>query len=418
MSASPRGAWAPTAILLIALLARLGFVLASGLDRPLEFPDENLHWQLAKNLTERGELISDDGRRAVRTPGYPLFLLPFTKLDGGVAAARLIQCALSALSAVIVYWWVREAVGRRAALVGGLLVALDPFGAFFCRLLLTEAIFTPLAMAVAWMTWRCLTRPQQPNARPISMCSLDAAMLLPLATMIRSSAVGWAVGVALMLVLSGRTLIQRTLIAATLAIFTAAAFVPWGIRNQNVIGGPAWLGSNGGATLYDGQGPNADGGSRQEHFAAELPEIAGKGELEADRILQQAALKQMQADPMRVLRLAWVKFVRMWNPIPNFSEYRSPVVAIISAAYTLPLVLLGVSAILFSRGRAALRWSLAWPLIYFTLLHMIYVGSVRYRVPLMPFLAVASVIWLAPRTGSEIDPAGAGDGSTRGERTA
>jgi hypothetical protein len=40
------------------------------------------------------------------------------------------------------------------------------------------------------------------------------------------------------------------------------------------------------------------------------------------------------------------------------------------------------------------------PAAYFTLLHMVYVGSVRYRVPAMPPIYVLSALALAPCNGT------------------
>ena len=71
------------------------------------------------------------------------------------------------------------------------------------------------------------------------------------------------------------------------------------------------------------------------------------------------------------------------------------------AAYTLVVLLAAVVRLIqvFIGGakRSGLRrlHLLLWaPILYFTLLHCVYIGSVRYRVPLMPLLAIgaASVV--------------------------
>jgi hypothetical protein len=95
-----------------------------------------------------------------------------------------------------------------------------------------------------------------------------------------------------------------------------------------------------------------------------------------------------------------VKFVRTWNFVPNFSGYRGGAAAMVSAAWM--LLVLGAAAIGLFRARR--RWplliALLLPVLTFTLVHSIYIGSVRYRIPLMPFLEVlagAAIAGSAPK---------------------
>jgi hypothetical protein len=382
---------------LIALALRCAWVLfrwqAGG--AALEFDDERLHWEIATNLADRKVMVSDDGRYAARMPAYPLFLLPFAEAgDNGVLWARLAQCALGAAAAAVAFDWARRAAGTRGAWLAGLLVAIDPFGVFFCNLLLTETPFTLVAIAWSACVWRAVFHDGRMR--------LFAAVLGPLTVMLRPSAAAWLVAVVIGLAVFGwrrrKTVEGRD--AATLAglsvLATVAMFLPWGARNAAILGGPAWLSANGGWTLYDAQGPQADGGSAQEKFVDKLPALAGLGEMEQDEYLRRAAVEQMRSDPQRVLRLAGVKFVRTWNPIPNFEQYRRPAIAAVSAAYTIGVLIAAFGGLVFWRKAAGLL-VLAWtPIVVFTLVHMIYVGSVRYRVPLMPFLAMSAAAVVAP----------------------
>jgi hypothetical protein len=49
------------------------------------------------------------------------------------------------------------------------------------------------------------------------------------------------------------------------------------------------------------------------------------------------------------------------------------------------------------RARRCIGWTLALlaPVLAFTVLHMVFVGSVRYRIPLMPMLFVLSAVGVA-----------------------
>lgn len=365
----------------------------------LEFDDERLHWELARNLAAQGDLISDDGRYAPRMPGYPLLLWPCAELGGhGILVAKLMQCVLGAAAVAVAMVWLRAAAGPVAAALAGVLIAVDPYGIFFCNLLLTETPFSLAALGFTWALWTLHVRGSVEFSGAANqgtpLRGAEAwwlAILGPVLVMLRPSAAAW-VALTWLLVLMHVPLRKAGLVVARCALVAGILFLPWGLRNVAVLGQPAWLSTNGGWTLYDAQGPRADGGSAQQHFAEELPGLRNLDELGQDALLRHAALEQMRRDPARVLRLAWVKLARTWNPIPNFSEYRTPIVALASAAYTIPLVLLGLGAWRWMRRDAALLITAWLPVLTFTVLHMFYVGSLRYRVPLMPFLAVCAAV--------------------------
>jgi hypothetical protein len=93
------GKWllTPFSLTVIALTLRAGWVLyrwvAGGAESA--YPDEDVHWQLARNLVHHGWLITDDGRLAARMPLYPLFLALFAGLGtSGVLIARLAQAEI------------------------------------------------------------------------------------------------------------------------------------------------------------------------------------------------------------------------------------------------------------------------------------------------------------------------------------
>lgn len=131
-----------------------------------------------------------------------------------------------------------------------------------------------------------------------------------------------------------------------------------------------------------------------------MPELRGLDEVPLDRMLQRLAIEHMRSHPENVLRLVGVKFLRTWSLTPNVEEYRGGATAVASVAFTLVVLLgavIGLARALLLRPAPRLgqpSWSfhaLLWlPVIYFTLLHCIYIGSVRYRVPLMPFVELAA----------------------------
>jgi 4-amino-4-deoxy-L-arabinose transferase-like glycosyltransferase len=355
----------------------------------LTFPDESLHWQLATHLVQDGTLTSDDGRLAARMPLYPLMLALFAAAgQAGILLARLAQALIGAVTAAVIYHLARASGGTRAAAVAGLLVAIDPFAIFFANLLLTETLFTLLLVSL--VAAACQVLP--PHSRrwswglvmitaPLALLTRPAvAALIPLV---------WGLILALS---QDRRRALRPLLRCVAVL--GVLLLPWGLRNRAVLGSFAWLSTNGGVTLYDAQGPQADGSSDQS-FLEQIPALAGLDEVERDRLLQHRAWRQMREDPTRVLQLALTKIGRTWNPLPNVAEYRGGLAAWAGATYTIAVVLAALAGLILSARRRhaptlRLHGFVFSAVLYFTLLHAVYIGSVRYRVPLMPLLAAAA----------------------------
>ncbi len=385
-----------------ALILRGGWVLYRWISDggALSYPDEELHWQLARHLFDEGTLVSDDGHYAARMPLYPMFLALFTGCGQvGLLLARLAQAVLGAATVLIGYRLADAVGGRRTAIVAGLLLCCDPFAVFFSNLLLTETLFTLLAMGLIACAWQLLSKPHHGQDALLGLAVLGAAAILT-----RPSSAAWIPALWLLLAwlaADRRRLVPRLLLCP---VILAMLLVPWGLRNKAVLGSFAWLSTNGGVTLYDAQGPQADGSSNQA-FLQELPELQGLDEVALDRELQRLAVEQMRRDPANVARLAGVKLLRTWSLTPNVTEYRGGPAALAGAAYTVVVLvggLVGLAGALRARRRHQLMfWRLApsrrslhamlWlPIVCFTLVHCVYIGSVRYRVPLMPLLAVAA----------------------------
>ncbi|MBU0616489.1 MAG: hypothetical protein KKI02_02105, partial [Planctomycetes bacterium] len=135
-------------------------------------------------------------------------------------------------------------------------------------------------------------------------------------------------------------------------------------------------------------------------------------EVQRDRELRRLAIQQMLSDPGRVLKLAWVKFIRTWSLTPNLSDYRGGVIALVSAAFTTVTLLLAFVGLARALGkgdfaattsRRRLQLLLWLPVIYFTLVHCVFVGSLRYRMPLMPFVATVAATAFVRTRASDPD---------------
>lgn len=452
LSASARaigGRWL-WAIFLLALAARAAWgaarMIASHDADLLSLPDEQQYWIMAKSLAAGGGLRDELGFCAGRMPLYPAFLSLFAALPHGAAWARGVQWIIGALAAVFAARIGGAAFSRGVGILAGLLVALDPYLIYASSLLLTETPFITALIGLwgAALAW-AQTAEDEPSRRArrdrtwaqASMCLFAVVCIY-----LREAALAFALALTVTLGLRGlgrgtKPEIGLRSTARAPRGWAAGAWVtgvmllslaPWALRNQAAIGRWVWLTTRGGITLYDGVRAGADGSSDLGDIKAG-PDVRGfveRGDEAAwDDHFRQAALGCIRSDPWRMLRLAPVKLARTWSLVPNLAEGRSLLFIASSAAWTggvYAFALIGVYHGWWRRRAAEIgktpleprqhevdtRWlviTLAAPALMVALLHSVYVGSVRYRLPAMPFLEILAAVgaWRVIRV-----PGGAG----------
>jgi hypothetical protein len=396
--------WVPILLALAGGL-RVGWVTArySG-DRSeqLEYPDEEAYCQIARSLAAGQGLVDEFGYRATYMPGYPGFLALLAGLPHSLFWTRLVQALLGAWLAPATYLLARRWLamagpegntpgeGDLLPVLAGLAVAVDPFLLFFSGLLLTETLFA-LCLATAWLV---LLPMCQANRRIGASSVIGTALLLWLCLMLRPSSAILVLLVPAVVVLPRRFDRAGLMTAAAVVALVLAGLAPWAIRNYRVIGQWRWLTTRGGISLYDAVRPGSSGESDLADTKS-LPELQGLDELHWDAYFRAKARAEIRRDPMRIVSLAGRKFLRTWSLRPNVEAYHQGAAAIVGASWTTAVLVLAAAG--WWRYRRALG---AWlvllsPVIAFTLLHMVFVGSVRYRLPLMPMMLVLSAAGLA-----------------------
>jgi hypothetical protein len=147
------------ALVLVSTAAR--FALSRNVAAPWIAPDEPLYGLLGRSL------VAGDGLRVLGEPVpyysllYPLVVgLPSIGNDiaGGVTGAQLLQALLMSATAIPVFLWARGPAGARWALVAAGLTVLIP-GLVYSGLLMSEALYYPVATLAVWALACCLRKP-------------------------------------------------------------------------------------------------------------------------------------------------------------------------------------------------------------------------------------------------------------------
>lgn len=403
--------WIWVGILALALGVRVGSGIWWQNRLPAEtrfrFGDSDAYWEMGKGLAQ-GHGLHYGKARIFRTPGYPLLLAGIFKICGDgrdvahephVLCGRVLSAVLGTIAVGGVGLLGYQLFGVRTAIVAGMLATLYPEAIALSTFVLSEAPFCPLMVfhLVAWtFAWQAKDVKQQ------IIWSLAGGVAAGLATLMRPS---WLLflpfAVPIGLVFYGDRPKQLVIAAAMLGGL-CVTMAPWWVRNYQIAGRFVPTTLQVGASLYDGISPQATGVSEmsfvrrftQEQKAAD--EAAAKSgeplvgifEDRLDQRLQRAAEDWAKQNPGEVLRLAGVKFLRMWNPLPNAAEFQSTAIRLALAITYTPVILVALFGLRKFAPRGWPYMLCFLPAVYFTCLHCIFVSSLRYRQPAMLVLIV------------------------------
>jgi 4-amino-4-deoxy-L-arabinose transferase-like glycosyltransferase len=409
MPTKPHFGWSLTAILAVALLARL----AAGIwwqqrlpaGQKFAFGDSESYWQLAQAIAHRQPYeYGPDHLQIFRTPGYPALLAPLFWFadEPSILWARALSAILSTIAVGLTAALAKILLDDRAALLAAAVAAVYPESIALGVFVLSEAGFAPFMMLnlLCWaLAWRA-------NINHQVYWSLAAGISTGLATLMRPS---WLLfvpfafigGVPWFMIHRGH-FAKHCKTTALIVLGLSLPMLPWWLRNYSVAGRFIPTTLQVGASLYDGISPTATGASEMSfvgHFVAEqraadaqsTEPLPGLFEDRLDNRMKQAAIDFARANPRRVLELAGTKFLRMWSPVPNANEFQSRSLRLALLLTYTPLIVLAILGI-WRFSRRGWPYILCWlPAVYLTCLHVIFVSSIRYRQPAMlPLIILAA----------------------------
>jgi len=384
----------------------------------LRFGDSNSYWTIARNLVVNGEYQYGSAESKIfRAPIYPLFLAVFAFCEhyttgqqaqvAFVLAARIAGCLLGGLTVWMIMRWTSELADPVAGRIAGVLAACYCGAVGMSIFVLSEAVATPLFVASVWFLWRSTSK-QQANAIASHGWIAASAVMLALACLARPSWGLWpAIAVPYLFIASkqqGGPFFRRWMCQVGIFfLILCLVMSPWWVRNYWVTGKFVPTTLQVGASLYDGWHAGASGSSDENmafsmetmHRIVQEESVLAKDqesdlptestlEWRIDRRLRQEAVRWAYENPSAALGLGLIKFWRTWSPIPRAQELSNPWIHWWEAGSY--LLILSMSFAGMYRMRVDRRgWisaiSMALPCIYLSVLHMVFIGSVRYRQP-------------------------------------
>lgn len=415
-SAAMAAKWRPlvAALLIVSLLLR---VLAAILvERYVESAnrsfliegDANGYWELGQKLAAGEDYVLHvPARHVLRVPGFPLLLAGCIKLFGdSVFAARMVLAVIGTACCGLTFLLGTRLHSRRVGFWAALFVSVHPLHVGNSVLILSESWFTfwmlLSLLSLVWLidsdeeTCDITAGHYRPCAWRLWLRSLLTGALTGITVLVRPGFLPWlGLSIATTLTFLHRRWWIRLLAVSGIMIGCYAILTPWALRNLSVTG--HWVTTSlwSGPSLYDGLNPQADGSSNMEFFDVEnVMKHQQMTEFQMNEHYKQRALQFAITNPGKAIHLAFKKALRFLSPWPNAMGGGNWATSIICVAFW--ALLFGAALVgLFSR-----EWDLIGitvtlgPFLLFLLVHMVFVGSVRYRLPVeSPVAVLAAIGW-------------------------
>lgn len=363
------------------------------------FADTDHYATLASSLLDHGAFLDENGApSAEREPVYPLFLATLFKVCG--KSYRWIQAAHCALSIATVYLifllgWLL--FSRRAGWIALILASFYPHFIYYTSPVLRETFLTFMSTAALYiLIWAHRRGSFSSFLTAGSFCSLLAltnTSFLPFCLLAAPLALYW--------IHRPRQPRFLPLGAAYLAPLILI-YSLWPLRNYLVF--RTWiLGSTAGGGgifyIYQVVPERVAGTPLQAEIMRKDPVIQGAGGLnprEREKYYWKAGLKRAAENPKRYLSLVVHRFMTQWRLFPYPRDYPHDYsllwwISLLSDGWLVPLGFLGFLLARMKPAETVFSYLLV---LTTTGLYALISTTLRYRVPMMPYIIIFAALVL------------------------
>jgi hypothetical protein len=324
--------------------------------------------------------------------------------------ALLAQCAVGALLPLALAALGRSLFGPGAARLAGWLAAFHPLLVFFNAYLLTETTFTVVLTLALLATAAWVKTPTRGRAFGAGLLWGMASLTRPTALLLPGVLLIWAWRPVGLSSAGGERLRQAALLLGGGLLCVA----PWTMRNAAALGGFVPVTTGGGRSLLDSNNPvvledpslhgNAVSTLQLPPYAERLRGLSEREQDARSAAMAWDFLREHRAD---WARMAGWKLGRMWRftaergTTGTWQAEGSPLAGLLRAVDPLALVSIALLPFLAWGTVIALRgprrWYQSLPLwvaAYFSLIAVVFWGSLRTRLPVEPLLVLLAAVGL------------------------
>ncbi|MEP7149145.1 MAG: glycosyltransferase family 39 protein, partial [Acidobacteriota bacterium] len=405
----------------------VGMIYVTGRDNA-DFADSIDYVTAARMLVENGSYPEVGGLHFFRAPLFPLFMAGVWSVTGeSVFAVKIVQALLHAVTTLMIFKTAELLTGKSlVALIAGLLFALNPFFIYQAAAIQTEALHTFLVTLALMLFVKMIVSDERFDLRTAAA----AGIAFGLAALCKNS----ALGVCILLAVSMVALFFRRknsfaavalMVVAMFAVILPWTFYNWETRGEFILindasGFVAWIGNHpANIRIFEGEFASREETQQYQDYlgktlaaeqVAEWERTTGYSGLsfkQRERLWQQKAIENAEAQPGITARLIGWKLIGFWRPWLSADIY-SAKGTMLSAALLVPLFGFGFAGLIIAARRKRLKNVVILyviMLLFLTVIHTVLVSTMRLRIPYVdPFLtifAAIAIVAILSRFGKE-----------------
>jgi len=359
------------------------------------FPDEN-RFILRAILFAQTDTFGANGGTAWEMPLTSVFLGYIYKILGSeeslIVFTRVFQSLLLILQAFLIYKISMKIFkNKTVALLTYTVVLFYPYFVYYQALVLSETLFNTALIVSFYYIYRWYE----------SDFMINRYFILSNLFLILSIYIKATLSLLAPLLLAGFYFFNKFNVKDTMKILLFSSLIyalflsPWWIRNYYLFNTFVPFTTTSAWNLYLGNNPhNLSGGCDWSKDVD--PDVVKKitqieNEVERNRAFKEEAIKFIKENPKRFIELAFLKFKRFYAIVPNASKFNEGIYKWISILSYGPVFIFFIIGIFWYRKKFKELSAIYILILYFTLIHMVVIASLRYRLPLEPFMILLSM---------------------------
>ena len=384
-------------LIVISIIAFFIYQLVNFLYFPLStvFPDEQRFIGRAILFAQTGTFGANGGT-AWEMPFASVYFAFFYKLVGNeenlIIFVRIFQSLLLILQALLLYKISLKIFNNKlTAFLTFIVVLIYPYFIYYQGLLLSETIFNTLLVVSFYFVYSWYETDFE-----INRYFILSNLFLVISIYIKAT-----LSLLVPLLLAGFYFFNKYKVGNTLKILLYSFILyslflsPWWIRNYTLFNTFVPFTTTSAWNLYLGNNPyNLNGGCDwskdvDKNVVKRISKITS--EVEKNKAYNDEAIQFIKENPQRFFELAILKLQRFYSIVPNADGYNSGYFKWISIISYGPIFILFLISIVM-HIKMYKKLSVIYILfIYFTLIHMVVIASLRYRLPLELFMILLSM---------------------------
>ena len=365
----------------VSLLIRLAYVIPLSLQKlsPDAFGWMSIGYDVATGIGYQDTW---------RPPGYSTYLaLIFSIFGKSILAARVVNSIISSLTCVVVYFIGKKLFYKNVGKISAILLIYYPYSIAYSGDLISETFLT-FVISLAILSVVVLS--ESPNLKNTVIAGLAFAV----ASLTKSTIMPFLALSAIWLAWKTKTLKYMIL----LGIFTTIFIFPWSLRNyfhynKNVVPiSPMWR-SFGGSNcdeimifeMMELDTPLPDETAKMATPKG-YDELMKLPRIEQEKAFKEKAIKWIRENPDKFKWLLKRRLIHFWRLYPVMAYKWQKTAAKMTSGIYIPLCFLGI---FLSLKKYALNSALLITLfISFTAVYICFAVTLRYRVPIDPYIII------------------------------